>query len=343
MLLFADGFDHYNVITDKWDYPGLSCHIEHGAGAPRTGIGCLQIDSSYFGPIKTFQGTQHVLVATNWYSNLPANVFQFANFDVVPPWLAPNGGWCLTLGVLGNGDVAVYNQILAFIAKANMPGLVTFNQYNSIAMAARFSLANGTVDVWVNGAHVLALTGVGPQIVFGSYAYGQYVNAFELLGPGGNAFTCYHDDVYLLDLGTPPNDSFLGALRIYALPPTDEGVVDFTPLVAPNWSEVNEIPPDGNTSYVSSPNPGDTDQYVYPLAGPPPASSLLFAEHDLDMEVDSGSRTVGSVVNGAVVEGAQALPAGYHIYGTPYDVNPATGVAFAVADFPIQAGPQVTA
>ena len=343
-LIFADGFDHYGVITDKWDYPGQSCAIRQGTGAARTGIGCLEVISGAFGPIKVIPRTRHILTATNWWSSGPGSVFWYGNQQAggLPTFGSLGNARCMSVDVLANGDVAVYGgPSNVFIGQANIPGLVTFNQYNSIAMAVYADIAVGTVKVWVNGALVLDLTGC--NTVWGSIPTYSYYDAVEILGPPGTGFTCYHDDVYFLDLATPPNDSFLGALRIYAMPPTADGAVAFTPLVAPNWSEVNEIPPDGDTSYVSSPTPGDTDQYVYPLAGPPPASSLLFVEHDLDMGVDSGTRAAGSVLNGTAVEGVHFLANGYHIFGTPYDVNPSTGLAFAAADFPLLAGPQVTA
>jgi hypothetical protein len=223
----------------------------------------------------------------------------------------------------------------------SVPGLVTFNSYNAIAIRVLMDInGNGIVQVWCNGVRVINATGL---LTYGGAGL-NYINMVELMGPGGNGFTCYHDDVYVLDVSAAPNNTYLGALRLYALPPTANGApVAWTPLAGANWSEVNEVPPDGDTSYNSSGNVGDIDQYLYPLTGPPANSSIKFVQHELDMEVDSGSRSVASDVAGVVNAAATALTNGYHIYPTPYDTNPATGVAWVAGDFPLNAGPKVTA
>jgi hypothetical protein len=340
-LLFADGFDHYATILDKWTYsgnggspPGGDCTIRLNTGQSRTGIGCLQINSGAFGPTKQFGHIVNLLVATNWYSDQSGSVILFRNTDADTGF----NSTALSLACLADGSVRV-GTTRAFIG-TSAPGVVTFSTYNSIAMRSTCAVA-GSVDVWVNGIHVLALTNV--DTTHANNAALLYFNGFELMGPPANGATCFHDDVYALDCATSPNQTFLGALKIYALPPTANAAVAWTPLAGTNWSEVNEVPPDGDTSYVSSGNPGDTDQYVYPLTGPPAASSIFFVEHDLDMEVDSGSRSVGSVANGAAAAGVVALGNGYHIFPTPYDINPGTGFAWTLADWPSNFGPQVTA
>jgi hypothetical protein len=115
------------------------------------------------------------------------------------------------------------------------------------------------------------------------------------------------------------------------------------PLTSTNWVEVSENPPDGDTSYNSSGNIGDVDQYLYPMAGVPANSQIFFITHELDMKVDSGARSVTSDVAGVPNATSYALTSNYHIYCTPYDVNPATTKAFVAADFPLKAGPKVTA
>lgn len=334
-LIFADGFDNYTNIPDVWDSNGDSSIRR--TGVARTGPGCLEINSGAIGPAKIIRQVTDCLVATAWYSSITGNVLSLGNEGA-----SSLQGACVILVCNPDGSLNVERgpshgpQLIATSA----PGLVTFNAYNSLAMQSQVS-ATATVKVWCNGVLVLNLTGIDTRNLHNPGR--TYIDAFTLWGPPASGFICFHDDVYVLDCTDAVNNTYLNALRMYALPPTANAAVAWTPLAGTNWSEVNEVPPDGDTSYNSSSNVGDLDQYVYPLTGPPANSSILFVQHELDMEVDSGSRSVGSVANGTAVQGVIALPNGYHIYPTPYDINPATGLPWKAADFPSNFGPQVTA
>jgi hypothetical protein len=339
-LVFADGFDTYGNILDLWDILGgdVSIRLDSPTKA-RTPPGYLQINSGAFGPTKTFGHLQYVLAATNWNSSTSGYVFGLSNLD------ADNGfnGVSVSIKVLLDGNVQVERHPAgggSVLGTTATPGLVPFGSYSSIAMQVFCSATIGTVVVWVNGVIVLNLSGVNtthtgrPDLL--------YYNAVQLLGPGGLP-TLYHDDFYLLDCLTPPNTTFLGALKLYSLAPTANSSVGWVPLVGTNWSEVNEVPPDGDTSYVFSGNVGDLDQYVYPLTGIPANSSIAFLQHMLDMEVDSGSRSVASVLQSSAPHNPIALTTGYHIYVTPYDTQPGGSLIWTPAVFPITAGPKVTA
>jgi hypothetical protein len=333
-LIFMDGFDHYSALGDFWDNPGNDTAIRLNTGQARTGIGCLQINSAAFGPLKSFAHLTDVLIATNWNSSGDGRIFDFLVTDM------PGVVIQVRVQALADGSIQFLDSDTGPIIATTAPGLVVFNTYVSVAVRIQgFSgtLPTGTVTCWVNGVQVFQQSGLQTGFHVGH----DYCSGIRLMAPGGIP-TCFHDDVYVLDCSTAPNQTFLGALKLYAIAPTANAAVAWTPLAGTNWSEVNEIPPDGDTSYNSSPNIGDVDQYVYPLTGVPVNSAIVMVQHDLDMEVDSGSRSVASDLNG-IVGTPVALPVGYHIYPAPYDVNPSTGVAFVTGDFPINAGPKVTA
>lgn len=333
MLMFGDGFDNYSTITDFWDGSGTDCTIRLNTGQSRTGIGCLQINSAGFGPSKNFAHKTDLLSCLSWNSNITGTCMRFMQTD--------NFGPNVNVVVNADGSITFTNGNLGIFLGQTAAGLVTFNSYNSIAVrVTNFSPTNGQIQCWVNGVKVFNQTGLNT-------AYDpahQYCNQIQLMGPGGIP-VCFIDDFYLLDCSTGPDNDFLGALKLYALAPTANATpLQFTPNPGPpNWSNVSEVPPDGDTTYNSSSTVGQTDQYVYPLTGVPANSTIFFVQHELDMEVDSGSRSVGSVIGNTAAQGAVALTNGYHIYPTPYDTNPVTGVQFVPADFPINAGPKVTA
>ena len=330
-LIFCDGFDNYDTITDLWEFNGNDCSIRLNTGQARTGIGCLEINSGAFGPTKTFNQTNHFLCTTNWNCNTGGQVMAFINF------LADIGNNAISVVLLVNldGSLTVRRGPSGLNADlgTTAANLYHFNTYNNIAMECFCSPTNGTVQLWVNGALVLSLTGV--NTAHANQGAANIYDACQLFAPGGIP-VCFHDDVYMFDCTTSPHNTFEGALRIYTIAPTANAVpVQWTPLANTNWQEVSEIPPDGDTSYNSSSTVGQLDQYVYPSASIPVGSSVRFVQHEQDMRIDTGSRSVASVINGGAPVNAQALTSNYHIYASEYD-------NLTLADFPLNAGPEVT-
>ncbi len=339
-LIFMDGFGHYNTaqIPDKWRAgAGADTVINTTPGVPRTGRGCLQIRSAAFGPSQLIAQTINLLLATNWSSNSQGFVMLLQNTNADVGF----NSTCVALQCNGDQSLSVFRGPGSTLLGTTVPGIVRLNNtYNSIAMRALISATVGTVQVWCNGVLVLTLTGVNTTCPTNPAL--QYANAFTLMGPGGIP-NCFHADVYALDCSVAPSTTFLGALRIVAQTPTANATpIQWTPLAGSNFQQVNEIPPDGDTSYNSSNTVGQTDQYQFPGTGIPANSTIFALQHVQDMRVDSGARSVASDVQGTIGT-AYALSAGYVMYWTPYDNNPATGVPFVGADFPVNAGPSVTA
>jgi hypothetical protein len=334
--IFCDGFDNYNTQGDLWDFPNGNSSIQQNNGKARTGIGCLLVTAG-LGPIKTFANVLQLLCCTNTSTDTAGYIMQFLDLT-----FGADGAF---ISLQSNPDGSL--QVFARIASGQYGSIGTsaqnifrFNTYNCVAMECNQQLL-GFVNVWCNGVKVLALTNVRTQGTQGT-GNSHVINACQLMSAGGLP-NCLHDDVYMLDTTTAPNNTFLGALKFYAIAPTANASVAFTPLTGTNWSEVNEVPPDGDTSYVSSGNVGDQDQYVYPLTGVPANSVIAFLQHELDMKVDVGSRSAGSVLQGATVANPVALTSGYHIYATPYDSQPGGSAIWTPGTFPITAGPKVTA
>jgi hypothetical protein len=301
----------------------------------------VHIRSAAFGPAKIIPQTQEVLVSSAWYSSNSGNVFFIGNEGVPGP--STQQGACVELVCLGDGSLRARQGVSRGNGTlgTSAPGIITFNTYNQVALQCTVALA-GTVKVWCNGVLVLNLVGVDTR---NAHNFARtYIDAVQLMAPGGTP-TCFHDDVFVLDCTVAPNNSFPGGFpRIYAAAPFADGApIQWTPLGGgTHFSEVDEIPPDGDTSYVSSATVGQRDQYQYNATGVPASAQILAVQHNLDMKVDSGARTVASAANGIAATG-DAITANYHDYTTPWDTNPATGLQWQGADFPAQFGPEVTA
>jgi len=335
--IFGDGFDNYSVISDVYEFTGSDNSIRLNTGQSRTGIGCLQINSAAFGPTKTFTGIPHVLGCTNWNCNTGGQVLAFSNF------LADVGqnAWCVVVAVNLDGSISITRGPSASFAVlgTTVANLYHFNTYNNIACEVVISPSAGVVNLWVNGALKLALTNVNTG--HANQGVANICDGIQLMAPGGIP-TCFHDDFYILDCGSTPNNTFLGALKLYTLAPTANASVTWTPNAGTNWSNVSEIPPDGDTSFNSSSTVNQVDQYVYPATGVPAGSSIFFVLHDQDLKIGAaGSRSVGSVINGGAPVNSQALTSNYHIYQTSRDTSDGIN-QWTLGNFPLNAGPQVT-
>lgn len=335
-LIFCDSWDHYTNILDKWSTAGVDCNIRNPSAFARTGPGMLQINSGSFGPTK--KNLPHF---THWIAGIAIqvdtpgagfNVMEFSQSDTflgasnVRTTINPDGSVSAVRGntILGTSLTQPFQN----------------NTYNYVETDAVTAVApNGRVTIRVNGAVALQLNGINTVAdpVF------PYNNEFKINGPGGLP-RCFIDDVYLLDGATPPNNNFLGPIRIYAVLPDANGApVQWTPLAGTNFSEVNEVPPDGDASYVFSGNVGDLDQYVYHVGAIPPALVVFGLQHNLVSKLDAaGARLIASTVAG--IPGPDiALTGGYLDHTTPYDTNPATGLPWELTDFPATfLGPKVT-
>jgi hypothetical protein len=339
-LIFADSFDHYTRLLSpngKYDIAGAGSLISMGLGASRTGPGCLAVNSGAYGPGKVIRPTLDVLIASAYFTTLYGLIYRLG---VVGP-----GSWeCELLSnpdrSLGVSNNSHYGGDFPTLANS-APGVIQYGAYNNLAMRCTCNAVTGTVSVWCNGVLVIHLVNVNTNW---SNPTLNYVNGFELMGPGGGVGTCFHDDLYVLDCTDAVNNDYLGPLRIYESAPTADGAVLWTPSVgASNFANVDTIPPDG-TLYNSDGTIGHADQYVHPLNGAVPANSQLFAvQHSMDLTVDSGARAVTSDVGGILNADAVALAAGYVIQSWPYDQDPITAAPWLASSFPVLAGPSVTA
>jgi hypothetical protein len=218
------------------------------------------------------------------------------------------------------------------------------NVWNYMEVKCLFHATNGSVEVRFAPpggpmAVILSLTGI--KTCAASDA--PFTNEVSPRAAAGITKDCYFADYYCLDWSTPPNDDYLGGVRIYHNMPVDNGTVQWIPLANQNWQEVNEVPPDGDTSYNSADTVGLSDQYQHVIGGVPVASNIFGVQHVMDLTLGSGSRAITSSVNGTPDPSSVYLSNGYSMYTWPYDVNPVSGLPWAVSAFPVFFGPEVTA
>jgi hypothetical protein len=332
-LLFCDSFDHYTVASQKWTAATGFESIGPGGIGPRTGINSLNL-SAFYGPTWNFAGRTALVAGTAFVpAGLAAQigVFQFVT----------SNNYNIKISLNSDLSVEVYRYNYADLGIGrSAAGVCVQNGYNYIEAAVVFDPVAGSVIVRVNGAVVLSLAGINTVQAGGPTP----VTGFQLLGIGIGG--SQHDDVYLLDPLVAPNTTFLGAVRIYAqMPNADSADIAWAPLVAGAHFPMVDSVPVNLADYVFSNTVGQVDEYLYPIAPIPASSTVLAAQHVLMAGLDvAGSRSIGSSVNEITGPVSTALSTTAHMATQPYDVDPATGLAWVLASIPTRRiGPVVTA
>lgn len=130
---------------------------------------------------------------------------------------------------------------------------------------------------------------------------------------------------------------FCGDLRIGYFPPTGAGTYTQWPGTgaATPHEAIDDLVPDGNTTYVSSGTIGDKQSF--PIGDVPVTATIKFAQHVIvAQKTDAGPRTIApKVVSGATEQNGSvfSLTTDYVTYLQPIDNDPNTGAVWTPAGF----------
>lgn len=197
-------------------------------------------------------------------------------------------------------------------------GLVFSNVWNYIEVEFTRHASAGAVNIYVNGALVLSLSGVN-------------TGADDIVAVGiasGKINLSYFDDYYITDTATR-----IGECKIDMLVPNaDTAQKDFTPLSGvDNFAMVDELPVDGDTSYVTADTTGSADLYATAGLADTPSNIYAVQARVWAKKTDTGIRSVeANIKSGAsLAEGTPyVLSTGYSIAHSIHEVDPATSAAW---------------
>jgi hypothetical protein len=332
--IFCDSFDHYSNLALKWTNVGPQALIQNSQA--RTGTSCLVMNGPN-GPSKS------VGELTNW----------ICGHAYLPPFLGQkvmifyntNTGDEVIGGIInGDGSFSLYGSNAGIIIATTIGGLISAGSYVYIEYGIVASQTQFTFWVRLNGQ---AVAPFNPFILTGNFN----VHSMNLLiptGPGGLGGGI-HDDLIFGTSTTPSviQNDFQGAVRIYPLLATANKTPQlWTPLAPPAFSQINQIPPPGDSAYISDGTPGDSSLFQLDFIsgqGPVGAYSIQFGQTVMDAKLDSaGSRLIAPNIGGNVGTPV-ALGSNYGMSTQCYVLNPVTGLPFAPSDFTTTfLGPQVT-
>ena len=182
--------------------------------------------------------------------------------------------------------------------------------------------ASATITVYLNGASVLTYTGNTGSGTCSLIKLGYVAD-------GSWAATWYWDDFFFTNTAAQ-----VGERRVQTLVPSANSTVAWTPLSGSNYANVNELPVNGDTSYVYASTAGTQDLYTTAgLSGTATAISCV-QMRTCARKDDSATRQIATVLSstGTVQVGAtQNLTAGYLYYLDLYATDPHTSAAWTQA------------
>ena len=321
-LLFCDSFDHYTTIAQKWT---LSATASMSAGNGRNGTAALSLSSIWSGGgyvTKTLTSSPQTLIAgVAWKT--PA-----ITAGVIP------------LGFLDNGTIQCDVRLDAaghLLITRNGTTLATST--NSILVDIWYYLElKVTIDNSPNGQATLKVNGVTwASVVNGdtqatANASANQVKCNHVLATSSTLY----DDLYVCDDQGSYNKDFLGDVRVECIMPDGAGATaDWDPSAGANYECVDEIPPDSDTTYVSTATATEVDTYEFDDVTPTTGTVLAVVTYMFARKDDAGARVINSVVRPVATDYASgashSVGDSYAYYSDIYEENEEVAGVWTIA------------
>lgn len=341
-LAATDGFDMYNGVAvptatapslqTKWGMPG-SGGISLVAG--RFGGQALRIAGSgqVTRPMTAARTAAAFGLAMRWNSlRTNTNATPFFNL-----WTGSTYQWGMVANI--GGGIDVYRGNAATLLGSTAPGILTASAYNYLEIETAISTTVGSINLYLNGASILSLSGINNAAA----GAGTSVNTIVLGSANGNwSGSVDIDDLYEADTNTKIGEGWVETLRANA-----DGTITWTPdSGANNFGRVNETLVDGDTSYVQTGTLNNQDLYDLANLSSSPVSIYGVQLVDFALKTDATTRAIALVAKSGGttnVGGNFNLSASYQRLERMLTQDPNTAAAWLAAGVnALQSGPKVT-
>jgi hypothetical protein len=240
----------------------------------------------------------------------------------------------LTTGVLLNPGEFNYIELKATCSVYSTNKLRMFAQ----VFVNGVDQGSNTIDTTVLVDSLVTQTGI-----FGNNPTPQSPSVFSRIGlfPGcnvnGGALIC---DFYMNNGSGATNTDPFGIVEVdgFPLPDGDGGILDWIPLggTGTHFSEINQLPANGDTSYVQSLTPGARDSYTWEnivtFDGTIKTVQLSYSARATEEGIRTFQATIGDT--GSEEQGEEfGLPYDYLYFHHAFDLDPATGLPWTQPNF----------
>lgn len=285
---FCDSFDHYNSAASMYEF--VSGTITYSTSfrrfAPPSGLPGQGIQASGYvrKNMKSNQATFIIFFAFN----LPSLGGGGAHGNPILT-VYDNGQEQWSLVVFSSGAIGIIRSNIGAVQVQTGPSVVAPNQWYGCEIAVTINASAGTAQVWLGGIQVINTTGLNTQV--SANAFGNQVGIGDINNAGLNKPLL--DDFRVWDNTGSHQNAIVGSdvMQITKLPSGAGTNTAWTPNgAAANWQCVDDNPPDGDTTYVSSAGLL-TDDYAMPSASLPAAPTMVVAK-SLARKDDANTRAL---------------------------------------------------
>ena len=335
-LIWADGFDHYGtspnggrdaMLAGAWAAFSWANGTAHEVSAAQARTGTHSLRHSYnslaTGGIQARRvlGAAQIVVgcAAGWYFNSLPGVNAVHGFE-----FRNNANNAIaTITIQSDGALGLYVGASRTFLAASDP-IISASSWQHIEAKIVCDTVVGECEIRVNGVTVLHVTDQN----LGSLGCTQIVFGIPGSRSGGN-LTYYTDDIVVWnDVGDDNND-FIGQCRVETIfPVADTAQADWT-LVGDSdgFDCIDNVPPDGDTTYIQGANVGDISQFELDDL-PPETAKIIGVYIPVMAKIDDAG--VGAVKTGLLsgsdlaLSGELTLTTAYTYWGAVFERDPAT-------------------
>lgn len=333
-LVFADSFDHYAAVADKW-----ATQISQGSGpaltgAGRFGSGMATINSRILSPAAMPSHATYIVgVAINSNMAISPSAAQYNIMGIY------EGTTChVSLRVSALGVITVGRGLATDLA-SSAAGMVLANTWTYVELKVTISDTVGSVAVQVNGISVPLTFVTGSNGTQDTRNGGTGVANIVSFGLNYNAAAqMLFDDAYVCTGAGSTNNDFLGDVRIQALFPNGNGntsnLVGNDGNSTDNYLLVDEASQNDDTDYVESATVGDKDTYAFGNLTPTSGTVYGVIVQPWARKTDAGVRKIASIARLSGVEEDSAdktLTTTYNFLPDVRETKPGGG-AWSVTD-----------
>lgn len=207
--------------------------------------------------------------------------------------------------------------------------------YQHFESFVSFSATVGYVEVRVNGVTVISLADVNT----GAAGCAQVAMLHHTVGSGLPAvsLTADMDDLFCYDNTGSFNNSFLGDRRVITLKPNaNTAEADWTPVgAATGYEAIDDVAPDGDTTYISSATVGDISEFQYENMPAGISNIAAVVAVNMSRKTDAGptNMQVSAISGASVTDGIdRPITERYTYWQDVFETDPASAAPFTPAE-----------
>jgi hypothetical protein len=314
-LLLVDGFEHYATadLLKKWLSLNGAPTIVPNAG--RRGGGAFYLYggySYYYGGNRVYATASTLKTSSGYAGRYPVQLFDGATAQI-------------GIEFQTDGSLKVYRGYGSAVLATSAAGVIPSNSYVYLEIKATIHPTAGAVEVRVNGATVVSVSGVNTRATSNSS-----VNGFGIYGISSPTYVA---DLYVCDGTGSTNNDFLGDVRIDTLYPNGDGTYSqFTPSTGTTHCTLVDEATPNSTDYNDGLAVGDRDSYTFTNLAALASQTIYGVQINAAVQKDdAGAKSVATMARSGSTNtdgSSKALSTSQMYVSDIYEFDPNTATAW---------------